>query len=285
MARMDKVRKLWEMVTDFFGTRTVEGPVLYFQLVYARLQLERLARLLRLRTQNSTAEISGREFVIKNRVGHFAVNPQNDSFTKSLPNFESTSQGWLAAPQVKNILLDIGANIGFYSLLALNSYGYQQAYAFEPNPETFLRLRKNFSLNKLETKARALPFGLGNENGKTTLAIKSVHTGASSMAETAGRNFDASVEVEVRTFDSYATEESLDAKRISFIKIDVEGYEYEALLGMRQTLNELRPNTYIMIEIHPSSPKSKETRDLLNAAGFRQIRATPTHNFLYRKAV
>lgn len=282
---MDKVRKLWEMGSDFFGTRTVEGPIFHFHLIYARLLLERLARLLRLRTQNSTAEISGREFTIKNRVGYFSVNPENDSFTKSLPNFESTSQGWLGAPQVKDTLLDIGANIGFYSLLALNRYGYKQAYAFEPNPETFLRLRKNFSLNKLEDKARALPFGLGKENSKATLAVKSVHTGASSMAETIGRNFDARVEVEVRSFDSFAAEAKLDTKRISFLKIDVEGYEYETLLGLRQTLRELRPNTYIMIEIHPSSPKAKETRSLLNVVGFRQIRATPTHNFLYRKAV
>ncbi len=282
---MDKVRKLWEMGSDFFGTQTVEGPLLYFHFTYVRLIFGRLARMLHIRAQSNLAGISGREFIIKNRVGYFAVNPGNDSFTKSLPNFESTSQNWLATSNDKDIFLDIGANIGFYSILAINYYGYRQAYAFEPNPETFSRLQKNFSLNKLGDKARALNFGLGKENGVAELAVKKVHTGASSMAETTGRNFDASLAVKVQTFDSFAAETKLDTKRISFIKLDVEGYEYETLLGMKQTLSGLQPDTYMMIEIHPSSSKTKETRDLLNGAGFQQIKATPTHNFLYRKAV
>ncbi len=282
---MGKLRKLSEMWSDFISTRTVEGPFLYFHLIYVWFLLIRAMRFVSPKLGNAVDGVFDREFLIKNRIGRFSVNAKNDSFHKSLPGFESTSQSWLGAPKVKDVFIDIGANIGFYSILALNRYGYKQAYAFEPNPETFKRLEKNFALNEFLDNALAVDTGLSNENKTARLAIKKVHTGASSLAPIGERHFDGGLDVAVQTFDSFVVANNLNPKRISFIKIDVEGYEFEALSGMRYVLSKLAPDTHLMIEIHPHSATKEKTQHIIKDSGFIEIHSTPTHNFLYRKAV
>ncbi|PIQ73287.1 hypothetical protein CO026_02735 [Candidatus Kaiserbacteria bacterium CG_4_9_14_0_2_um_filter_41_32] len=279
--------KLWNWFGVMFTTSTLEGPFLYFQRVYFLLTFTSLVGIFHTPTGKKLRAYierhSDKEAVIKNSLGIFSVNGKNDSLTKSITSFEYGHQAWLDKASTKNIFLDIGANIGFYSILALKKYGYSESYAFEPNPDTFERLSKNVTLNELMDKVHLIPAGLSDKNSTAKLGTKDVHTGASSFVLDGFKHIDHTIDVPTRTLMSVVGEYNIDAEQISFIKIDVEGYEYPVLLGMKEIFPRLALGTCLFIEIHPHAKDAEATKTLLAEAGFNCIASTKQHNFLYQK--
>jgi FkbM family methyltransferase len=128
-----------------------------------------------------------------------------------------------------DVVLDIGANIGYYTLLFAECAGPNgRVYAFEPEPVNFGVLERNVRLNDvscavLERKAVA------DFDGALRLSVSSHNRGDHRVMDArAGREF---VEVPAVRIDSYARE-----MRPSFIKMDIQGAEGLALRGMRDTL-------------------------------------------------
>lgn len=271
-----------------FRTRTTQGPWLYFQFAYFVLTLCTVLHKLRLphsRKYRAAMERRlAREIIITNELGTFSVNPKNDSLTKSMPSFEHGHHDWLATPRHRQLFVDIGANIGFYSFLAVKQYGYERVLAFEPNPHTYKRLMKNIALNKRADVITALPVGVGGASDEAVLNIRPEHTGASSFIKVAGASFPT-VRVPVTTLDEVLRERNINPHDIGFIKIDVEGYEHHVLSGMQDTLREVVPATCLFIEVHPRAPDASSTHELLRASDFALMRHTPQHNFLYQKTI
>lgn len=162
-----------------------------------------------------------------------------------------------------DLFIDVGANVGHFSLLAAGVCD-ANVMAFEPISSTFIKLKKNINLNELHTKVNLFNIGLGDEN----LILKFTNNRDVMNAVALEHELDV-VNVQVRTLD-----EMLAGKKPTFLKIDVEGFEFSVLKG---AINTLKSDSlkYIIIELNSSSLKygysSKEIFDFLTLFNFIPI--------------
>ena len=135
-----------------------------------------------------------------------------------------------------NCVLDVGANIGDYSLIARRVNKKCRIIAFEPVPETFNLLKSNTHNLKIEIHN----YALGNKLGKSLISVTNDSTLSTLLdyeQEYAGRNAEY-IEVDVRTGEEFLLGE-IDLKEISLLKIDTEGYEPEVLKGFRSHISNV----------------------------------------------
>jgi len=146
----------------------------------------------------------------------------------------------------EDLFVDIGANIGVYSVLASAEVG-AKTFAFEPVPQTFSKLRTNLLLNELDQKVKAKQMGVGSSSGKLYFTKNNDTTNHVVDPEKADK--EEVVEVEVTTLDAEIAEQYPN-----LIKIDVEGFETEVLKGASNCLknNSLKG---IIIELNGSGEK------------------------------
>ena len=135
--------------------------------------------------------------------------------------------------KVGNIVVDVGANIGLHTLNMAKIVGNTgQVFAFEPDPSNFEILEKNVKINNyqniiLEQKA------VGDKHGRTTL-YQSDNPGNHRLFPLT-KQAKGQIQVELTSLDKYFTDSNL-ANKINFIKIDVEGFEFSVLKGMKNIL-------------------------------------------------
>jgi len=136
------------------------------------------------------------------------------------------------------VLVDIGANIGWYSLLAAATGAL--AYAFEPIPSTYERLCKNIELNDY-VGIKPFFMGLGEKSGLETFYYHQNVSGASSRAnlDYLSDGMSQPVKCPINTLDSICKRENIE--RIDLIKCDVEGGELFVYRGAIETLRRFRP--------------------------------------------
>lgn len=143
-------------------------------------------------------------------------------------------------------VLDIGANIGYYTLLFCDLVSPSGSVtAIEPDPENFARLQRNLSAQVADGRARLHRVALGSEACTARLYQADESAGLHRMYSSVCCN-DNGTDVAVITGDS------LDLAPLDFIKIDIEGYEPAALRGLARTL-ENSPNLKILSEFSPLS--------------------------------
>lgn len=125
--------------------------------------------------------------------------------------------------------VDIGANLGLYSFLA-RQHG-ADALLFEPEPAHADFLQRNRA-----HLGEIVEVALSDYNGTAAFHVGDVHhSGASSLRapEGGGSIYEATIEVEVQTFDAFVDEQNVDLGTIRLIKVDVEGNEAATLRGMQ----------------------------------------------------
>ena len=241
-------------IISVFHLEVLKGSTLkyyYYSFVYLSAHLPFIPRKKVLKYLQTKQEL----FTIKNRIGKFKCRFNDDSFIKSSDIFEQQYQHFLQQKN-KDILLDIGANIGFYSVLALNKYNYKKVYAFEPDKKTFEYLKENKRINNLD--ATLFNLGLGECNKEVKFQENIFHTGANKITNKGKKK------ISVRVGDALLSEEQ--KKRVTFIKIDVEGYEYNVLQGLEETLAKMMKDTKLFIEITENKDK---IQSLLRLKGFK----------------
>lgn len=135
-------------------------------------------------------------------------------------------------------VLDVGANIGLYSLHASRSVGKKgKVISIEPDPVVYNQLVHNLEINGIRnTETHNL--ALGSKNGFEDLLVNS-DSGFNSLGATGRGEVVKRVAVKVMTLDSFAAEHKL--KDVDFIKIDVEGFEGEVMLGGESFLRKESP--------------------------------------------
>jgi len=145
----------------------------------------------------------------------------------------------------EDLFLDIGANVGAYTVLAAGHVG-ANVIAIEPIPATFLSLQKNIQVNNLQDKVTALEAGAGAKEGllRFTSNLDTVNHVASQSKEEVIPN---TIQVRMVTIDSVLK----DKKKPTMIKIDVEGFETEVLNGMQNTLEDYKLKA-VIIELNGS---------------------------------
>lgn len=137
----------------------------------------------------------------------------------------------------QDLFIDIGANVGSYTLLASGAKR-ARTYCFEPIPSTYTRLLDNLAINNLDSLVTALNLGLSDHEDEI---LFTTHHDSGNHVLTEADAHEASVAVKVRTLDSI-----LPAESPSMMKIDVEGYETKVLQGAKETLAKPSLHSVIM---------------------------------------
>tara|TARA_Y100000589_G_scaffold297731_1_gene305692 strand:+ start:383 stop:1300 length:918 start_codon:yes stop_codon:yes gene_type:complete len=141
----------------------------------------------------------------------------------------------------KEIVLDIGANIGMTAIIF--SELFQKVIAFEPSKESFNVLNENLKNNMIEN-VETINYGLGNEEKILTTISPNLEATSKAIIpylDTKDEIKDYNLEkIIIKNGDKALNELSKD-KKIGLIKIDVEGFELEVLKGLETTLKKNKP--------------------------------------------
>lgn len=135
------------------------------------------------------------------------------------------------------VVFDVGANMGWYSLLIARHVRGCQIHAFEPIPKTYSFLTKNIELNQA-VSVTAHHFGLSNERKDLTFYFYPEGSGNASSANLSERTDAELVTCHVEKLDDFAHANKL---HVDFIKCDVEGAELFAFQGATETLQRDKP--------------------------------------------
>ena len=135
-------------------------------------------------------------------------------------------------------VIDAGANIGIFSLYA-RALGAKKIYAFEAVRETFTLLERNLALNRAAGKIKAANVALGKERGSAELLYSTRGEGSAMIA--CGGGVNRGVAYPGRRKVRLAPLDELVEGRISFLKMDVEGYEKNVLLGAAGMIRKHKP--------------------------------------------
>lgn len=162
-------------------------------------------------------------------------------------------------------ICDAGANIGVFSLLAVKVNRDAIVHAFEPNPNNFLRLKRNIVLNAADMQILPIQAALGNRGGSINFylpadgRISDVSSAYRAHATSFNDFAHREIQVPVMTLDDFCKDHGVAP---DLIKIDVELYELQVLEGMRSLMTSRRP--YIFCEIFNDEVKRKLNPGLHN---------------------
>lgn len=173
----------------------------------------------------------------------------------------------------EDIFLDIGANLGHYSLL-VSGIRKCKSITVEPVPATYNQLIRNIKLNNLENRIETLQIGVADKEG-----VFYFSTDRNTMDRIVSSNYNNSVEVPVKTIDDIIKNEIPIA-----LKMDVEGYEIFALKGGKRILNSPALKVLIL-ELNKSGEKygidDQSIYELLLGYGFQPF----DYDFMSRKLI
>jgi len=169
-----------------------------------------------------------------------------------------------------DVAVDIGANIGYYALFEAQLVGSEgKVYAIEPVPANVELLRKNIEANGY-SNMEVYQFAIGDNHGFQPLYL-SKHRNRPTFKDVTGttkqRWLKGQIDVEVVTLDDFLA----DKLYPDAIRMDVEGYEYQIIRGMKNTLQRRLP-LKLFIEFHfhlMERQESVEILETLKSNGFK----------------
>lgn len=168
-----------------------------------------------------------------------------------------------------SIFLDIGANIGAYSLLMHDKV--KEVYAFEAHPKTATFCRLNFKLNKMST-SNVLSYAVSEDNQAKNFTDLNCGNPTNSRASVE----EDSIKVPAITLDEFVQQRKWTKETPFLIKIDVEGYEHEVFNGAKYFLKNFNIKAIIFENF---SSQQEAILKLLHNLGY-QTQAIGKHNTL-----
>lgn len=241
------------------------------QSLYDYSQLLKGSEVERIEIDADRVIITSRRFGMK-----FICDQQN----RRIAPFESLNFGVYEAHETDMVLrlmpasgcfVDIGANVGWYSILVAKAVPGATVYAFEPIPSTYQLLMENILLNGAG-EIHPHNFALGAAEDQLDFYFHPENSDSASQVNILGRPDAQKLVVPVHKLDDVAASENL---KIDFIKCDVEGAELMVVRGALQTIKRDRPILFLEMlrkwsakfGYHPN-----EIIDLLSALGYHCFR-------------
>jgi FkbM family methyltransferase len=181
-------------------------------------------------------------------IEHHGFQIENEVFWSGITNgWEKISmQLWVELCKSSDVILDVGANTGIYSLVAKTIKPTSLVYGFEPVKRVFEKYKKNCQLNNYDIHCSEI--ALSDYDGEGVIYdTTSEHTYSVAVNKNIALDGISTIEtkIEVRRLSSFIIENQI--KKIDLIKIDVETHEVEVLKGMDKYLQAFQPT--LLIEI------------------------------------
>jgi FkbM family methyltransferase len=224
--------------------------------------------------------------LVKKRVLDFLMylDPADEGIGKEL--IEKGIRERFSVACMKKILrsdmtvIDLGANIGFYALLEAKRVKY--VHAIEPVEYNFKLLEKNINLNRLKN-VFTYRVAIGGVTGITNI-YTSKRCNWATIVDERHRTPDYSLRwdrfkkgsevVPICKLDEFTDKYQID--KVDLVRMDVEGAEVDIIGGGLETMKRMPKGSYLVIEIHSSCIKIKESiekmLDRIFAAGFRCVK-------------
>jgi len=190
---------------------------------------------------------------------------------QSLDQKEPDTLEWIAGFDKDDILLDVGANVGMYTIWAAMTAG-TTVYAFEPEAQNYALLNKNILANDLQDRVTAFAVALSDTTGFGDLHLSGFMVGGSC------HSFGEAVDFHLKPRETglrqgcYST--TIDAMVASgavpcptHIKIDVDGIEHKVIGGAQSTLDDPKVRS-VLIELNTNLPLHQDLIDDLQGRGF-----------------
>jgi len=173
--------------------------------------------------------------------------------------------------QKNDVVIDAGANMGVFSLLAAKK-GAQKVFAFEPNPHTYQILRENVSLNKFVDIIIPQEIGLFSETCKMDFIQTTGNIGASRILDVNDNISGELCTVYLMSLDEWVKAHHIES--VNFIKADIEGAERHLIKGAKETIRLNHPKL-ALCTYHLPDDREVLTKMILEI--------DPTYKFYYTK--
>ena len=165
----------------------------------------------------------------------------------------------LLAAGARNIL-DIGANIGWYSIRFAKRMPQVRVHAFEPMPVTYDYLQRNVAANQVGPQVSCFNYGLSESSGTVNFFISPTSGTNASLLNVSGTQDARAVVGLTLTLDEWVRNQALAP---DFIKCDVEGAELLVFRGGRETLAKHQPIVFAELLRKWSKPFGYHPNDML----------------------
>ena len=179
---------------------------------------------------------------------------------------------WIAEFGAGEVLVDVGANVGMYTIWAAKTRGVK-VFAFEPESQNYALLNRNLLINGLGESVKAYCIALSDAAGFSELHIASTIAGDS--AHQLGEKVDHNHRPQQPKFSQGCVAARLDdlvrdgvVPAPQHIKIDVDGFEPKVVAGAAQVLRAPQTRS-LLIEVNQNLPDHMQMVAELNALGFR----------------
>ena len=178
---------------------------------------------------------------------------------------------WIDGFEDKSVFLDVGANVGLYSIYAaVKKQSY--VYAFEPSFFNLEFLVRNIYINRLVDCVNVIPIALNNSIGINNFHLTTTEWGGALSTfeqsyDDSGNEMKPDFIYKTLGFDLDTIVNQLKIKKIDYIKIDVDGLEHLILAGAINTLKNIKE---VLIEINDNfSEQRKVSNEILVKLGFQ----------------
>jgi FkbM family methyltransferase len=146
------------------------------------------------------------------------------------------------------VVLDIGAHLGLYSLIAASRVGKTgTVYAFEPDPRTFPHLVGNIKGNQFEEQVTTVQKAVAEFSGEEALFLDDSNLSVTALVPS--NPSDVATRTACVTVDEFLPAD----ERVDVVKMDIEGAELRALRGMSRTIARASESLTLFIEVHPGA--------------------------------
>lgn len=182
--------------------------------------------------------------------------------------------------------LDIGANIGAYSLIMAKMAGDGgMIYAFEPGWPNFHQLNKNIILNRLEKSITAINMAVSSAPGIADFNYRDLEFGSSlhtfgKAVDFVGNEFTPDTVQRVLSISVDEFVSGYKIKPVNHVKVDVDGIEAEIIKGAAETLKDPQCRS-LMVELNEAFESDIKCIERLCSAGFKVISKTANPSQFY----
>ena len=204
--------------------------------------------------------------------GHIVCLDNKDSLGASLKEFEPKIRS-IFKDKIKqgDTIIDVGANVGYHTLLLAKLVGGGKVYAFEPEPKAFGLLSKNIKQNGYKNVV-LINKGLGEKEQVLDLYLNPKNAAGHSLIK---RDNWQKQPVEIIALDDFLPKNT----KVDFIKVDVEGSELSVFKGMKRILSE---NKNVKIITECISENGEDAFKFLSDLGFSIHSIDSTNLYCWR---